>query len=657
MIGSVAQRIMLMMSGQSAEDQGLALLQSSDSWVSAQDSMVTTVDTTGLVDLRAAPNYALNVTRANIAGPEGELGVSFQESAGVTGTHQYRYNKPTNLSVGYVKYKTRFRTTAYCELDHLGNPAVQRWTNSAGGGADMLAQTYLVPPAKTEQQDTPWHYLYTVNNAYSYQVANPIGDWYEVEQKGQIYGSQFLNLWMPAYRAGGAITGNGQVFLEVASVEFEQSRVAEIYDVRGATLRFSEAANASRQVLAPDLWLNSRPCFVEARNDNATAFGRTPLINAAITPKTASIVLKIQDMQPIVAALGTVIRVGDISLKVGTDLQWHIVQGATDYDTAVYVPAVPVCVTLRIDGGDVDLFVDGQQVATTTMTQGSTGYQIGGDNAEVIWEQDSLETTALSDSEISAKALKMRQLSGLPAQWPLHVLTGQSNAVDQYSLARTRALTDDGLVMAPGWACKVANDGITDTRWTNGASLNYQVGAPSYPNLQGVNTGIFAASQVAQEPLAMLLCAKGGVRITEWLTGGPMESHLAAMVAQAIARFGTHLVEVDTFYFIQGEADASDAGYAAAYAANLEALRTLWRTAFGTQIKIVLLKLSTFTDAVCSEGNTIRAAQDALAAAHPADVATATPTADPAHFQDTLHVDVYYRHEHGKLLYAARQTL
>lgn len=635
-------------------EAGLALLGASDSWVSATESTVTTVDISGPVDLRATPAFTARLVKTDITGPDGELGIALAESDGVVGSHIHRFNPPVNLSFGLLEYRARFRGTAWAQKNHLGAAAPDRWSNTPGTGSSVQ-MTYIIDPAVANLPDAKWQYLFTgPNKSYSYQITDLSDGWVDVVQRSHLAGtSATINL--PAFRANGSITGNNNVCVEVASVEYVQSRVSAVTDVRDATVRFSESDNEKRQCLSSDLWLGQYPCFVESWNLN-TEFGRTPIVNAAYTPVTAGLTVKVHNASPTLA--GTVLRVGDISLMQGADKKWHITQGATDFDTGFFVASVPVCAVLRIAGGTVDLFVDGVVVASTSMAQGGTGYQIGGDNAEIIWFEESSRTTSLSDAEILALSVTMRARAHLPARWKMDCLGGQSNAYDTYSLAATRGFIDQDVLNAPGWAVKIAHESYDDTLWGNGASTEYQSGAPVYANNQGVHTGIIAASQDAHDPRTIVLCAYSGANIAHWTNvDGIMRLHTKTALDQSVAVFGTHLVDIDTMYWVQGEADASNSDRAAAYFDQLELLRDIWRADFGAQIKIVLLKLSTYTDPVCEFGSVIRSAQDAFAAAHPTDVATATPSDNPAHYSDTLHVRTWYRPFHGRALYAARRTL
>lgn len=635
--------VVVMSSGGSAPDPGELLLQSADVWVDADRSTVTTVDIAGPVNMRAATNFTSNAVLANITGPDGELGVSIQESNGTVGAHLVRWNPPTNLSYGYVEILRRFKTTESCALNHLGVAAPQRWQMSAGSGGDPQ-YTYLTPPSLLDDgADLIRLVSNNINRCYSCEIVDVVDGWEDVTLETHLFGASSAGIFVPAFRTA-SVTGNNAVVAEVASVEYRQKRVSQVTDVRDATVRLTEGTNAARQVLAPTLWNANSKCFVEAWNTGTN--GKTPITDASVTPDVLGAVLHVGQRAP--GAIGKVLRIGDIEAKVGTDGQWHITQSASDTDTGVNVAAVPVCAVLRVGGGSADLFVDGELIGSAAYTQGSTGYAIAGDRAEVIWKSAVAFEATKSDAEIAQFSATMRTRAGLPAVWPLVIWSGQSNAIDYAGSFGTRESAKHGLRRCPGWAMRVHNDGSASPIWLNGVTNEVQ-----HADYIGSTSGWIKAAQTDESPCAILACAKGGTGAIEWLEGGYMWDHTLTAVAAAIAAFGTHLVEVDTWVWIQGESEASGPSHAE-YLTRLNAIRSQLHAEYGAQVKWVGLRLSEFVDLEFDAE--VRATQDAFAAAHD-DVVYVTPTADPAAFADAGHYHYWAKIPIGEALYAARQTL
>lgn len=621
-------------------DPGRAILQASDAWVSARDSTITTVDVAGNINLRATPNFIFGWVKTNdVVGPDGELGVGLYESNGTTAAHNVRWNKPTNLSFGHLKCRRRYRATELATPDKF----IFNQNN-----APELPRIFAIPPSKYADPTASVGYNFTINNrSYAREVTFLEDNWLEFEHEGQwSAGGTEAKTFEQGVRTG-AFVGSNALAMELASVEYEQKRVSQVMDVRDGTVRFSEASNPARQVLADDLWNRSRKCFVEAWGFSGVGF--TPLTNAAVTPVSFAIINKCNVMKP--ATAGLVVKIGNIEIKAGTDGQWHIVQGATDVDTGAYVAAVQVCLGVRITGGTVTLFIDGQPVGTAAMTQGSTGLTLGGSSAEIMWESLTHSASTWSDADFAALSVTMRADAGLPESWPLDVWTGQSNAFDSASYpARLMEMTH-GLKNCPGWAIKAQNFGVADSDWWNAFPNEY------LKTLIGGNTGWFAEAQAAGDLRAMVMCSRGGTGIAEWCAGGLMQPHVEDAVAQAIARFGTHLVHVDTVIWWQGESDTANSTLAGLYESRFAEMRTWLRGEFGTQIKIVGVRLSEFVNTIDQPfSNEIRAAQDSIAASYD-DVAYVTPTADPDDFADQVHYWPWAKIPVGKALYAARQTL
>lgn len=215
-----------------------------------------------------------------------------------------------------------------------------------------------------------------------------------------------------------------------------------------------------------------------------------------------------------------------------------------------------------------------------------------------------------------------------------------------------------GLRKAPGWALKSYNWGTSSSHWCDAAPLQHGDDGTK-GNIFGGNTGWLASALAANDPCVILLCARGGTGIDSWLAGGEMRDHTDEAVAQAIERFGTHLVYVDTMVWIQGETEADSETLADAYLGGLNELRDIMRATYGAQVKWVGLRLSEYVGSgeTHAYADIVRAAQDTFAAAHPEDVIYVTPTSDPAAFGDAVHYDHYYRLILGQQLYAARMVL
>src|SRR6478609_2598242 len=641
-------------------EAGLALLQASDLWVDAEESTLTTVDIDGYINLRGTP--AINTaTLANIVGPEGELGVSVSETA-ATAIFQVLCAPPANFSYGYHKITHRYLTTEQCDKD-INGAVTQRWKTAASSNSASSGYAYLRPPSTIDDPTSgPLRQLSASVQAYSAKQTRVIAgqDWLDVELATQAAGVASNFLFGLSHGAPSK-PGTSALIVSLASIRMQQRRVAAIGDVRDGTIRFSESTNSARQCLAPDLW-GGHPCFIESQTNGT--LGLTPLTNAAVTPETFTILVKCWRNNPTTA--GTVIRVGDVSAKVGTNSTWHIVQGATDVDTGYQVGSLSVALTLSVQGGTASLYVDGQLVGSAAMTQGGTGIQIGGGMAEVWWYGASAGSNYTTE-QISQIALAMRWLGHLPAIWPLCVLAGQSNATDGSTgeWLKTGAMSPalHGVGSYANMACIEQNWGgggifVADL-WGNGAP-NQTTIAPISSGQLGVSTGWYHRAAQEQRSAAFLLCGKGGEPISSWADpAGVMRLWTQQAIDHALDSAGTHLIELRKWVWVQGAAEPVSG--ADTYLTNLNTVRDWLIDRYGTQVQWIGLRLSEYVGTLpgFEFADDVRAAQDAFEAQHPESVIHAIPSADPADFNvgDPVHYKAWYRPTIGGLMFDADVAL
>jgi len=137
----------------------------------------------------------------------------------------------------------------------------------------------------------------------------------------------------------------------------------------------------------------------------------------------------------------------------------------------------------------------------------------------------------------------------------------------------------------------------------------------------------------AHEPgtrVAIIKYANGGTNLhTQWKAGGnatttgdgpeyiTFQQTVSAGRAALEAKYPTATLELDSMVWMQGESDAS-AATAGAYQANLTAFIADVRATYGSSLPFIIGRLSNLqTNISAAELNTVRAAQNAVAAADP----------------------------------------
>ncbi len=145
-----------------------------------------------------------------------------------------------------------------------------------------------------------------------------------------------------------------------------------------------------------------------------------------------------------------------------------------------------------------------------------------------------------------------------------------------------------------------------------------------------ITLGRYLADNVADEfttRVALIKYANGGTNLhTQWKGGGnatttgdgteyvTFQNTVSAGFAALAAAYPNAVIEIEGMLWVQGE---SDNGNAAAYQANLTNFIADVRATYGGDLPFIVSRLSTKQTAVGSGLATLRAAQDAVAAADP----------------------------------------
>lgn len=633
---------------------GYLALEHYTAWVDAADPHITVDAVTPALRSGFAASHAVLTP---VTGPAGEPGISVAEADGVTAVHSvFADAGVANLAPGYVDVRMRIRSYDAIAQDGTGAHKAQRWRGPSFESVGSQAYStfmWMLSPDERLNPLAPLSYRANedrrrINAAFAMYDA----DWVDLRYEAHVndLGTDVLLSNSFGLKSTGSITGHGKTVVDIASAEVRQHRVATYVDHRDGSSVFSEEDNAARLCLAPDLWMGHRPCFTEAWGSSS---GATKLTSSA-TPAVVHAVAHFHNGRRVSVA-SSALTVGDVSLQVGSDARWHLVQNQSDVDTGIFVAPVPVVLTLAFHPHTVELWIDGVRVYTANLTREGSGTTIlggrGGGAVQAIAFDDTLE-----HAQIPQVAKTLRERAGLPPSWPLVVWTGQSNSVHDDS--STFHVVTNGIRSIPGHASLRAEFGtkhLERTEWRTGAFLDYEDPARTYKF--GPSYGWLAAAQGATRPAVIVSCGAGGANLPLWLDGGSLYDYTRDEVDRSVSQFGTHLVFVDTFVFIQGEADSGYSELAAAYLERLRKVRVWMRAEWGEQVKWVGLRLNEFVGVNHPFADDVRAAQDMFAAEDP-DTVYVTPDSDPRHFSDAVHYTVNaQRYVVGQPLFEARNAM
>lgn len=627
--------LLVLAAQRSSGPSGLALLQEADAWVDADQSTLTTVDVLHNFNPRST-SFLVGATLSDIVGPEGELGTKITEG-GTTVAAQVRYPVTgTDLSLGHVTWRYRFRP-----YDDIGSGRWRGFSDNSGGAWTQVHTAALMRDTFTAVIDR-WA---LARNSHMFTLEENFAGWFDFEHETHI--NAINTTIFPSFYQSGSQAGNSSPVFDIAYLQAEQKRLSAATDVRDATSRYSEATNIARQCVIPTGWCDGGACFAEAWSQNGS--NTTPYTVAASTPVTCHFVGHLWWHQP-PPLNSQILRVGDISVQANIDGNLHLVQGVTDVDTGNPNPVVPVCYSLRVSGGTATLFIDGVEVGSASMTQGSTGYAIGGGAAGVSWKNESRFSTVQTDAEIEAVALELRSQAGLPASFPLIINTGQSNASENQD---SRNLLGSGLRVTPGWAHRKWPLDTGPIAWRNAPPLNPYDSATT--SSFGTSNGVHEAAIAAHAPHVLLTIAQIGAVSSLWVPGGDAYDGILAAVADSVALLGTARCHVDGVIMNQGEGDTGDGSDGANYLDNWRAFRAGMRSEFGAGMKFAFTRINDDFNSGTPEGlAAVRAGAAQLAAEDPLSVMV---DIDAVPLLDGIHYTADQYRELGAIQYAAYASI
>lgn len=605
---------------------GMAILQAGTSWADADAASSFTIVDITVPALRTGwglPGFnARFASLTNQDGPEGELGVRFSENAVSGGGAFTPTSGITNLSFGPVKVTTRcrFLNTNKLPGGSTSLSDAKSWSriswpdlghSGAGWGARFLAWEPALYAGMSDST-SPGYLAAGPTADASLQrydrwertdhVGGALDGWTDIEYEGWVCNNGNTTGINTALRCSGpspistAVAGNSLPCMDIASITAVQRRVSAWKDRRNGTTLYSQATNNSRLCLMEDYFLGTRSCVHEG-----ISTGTGLSMTAASTPAVLLSLMHVRFRRP--SAASQVLKIGDLQLKVGTDGDWHLVQGATDLDTGLPVSVLPICVGLRVNASSVDLFIDGALVYAGAITLTGTGHAFGGGRSGSCFNQIWTNATTLTDDEMELATTAMRNEAGMFGPTPIWLSTGQSNA----NLGGNANIREaSGATFRPGWAMKI--DGADDTRPARvvDSTSQYYFGAPS---------GWFDRAQDANEPCVVVHTFHGGQLLSYWAEGAAGEVTLNALADECLAEIGTHMVYVKGLVLIQGEGDAVYSN-GPAYYNELEAILTGWLSdRYGPETKLHGLMLNSGFASADPTG--IREAQADLMANYP----------------------------------------
>ncbi len=158
------------------------------------------------------------------------------------------------------------------------------------------------------------------------------------------------------------------------------------------------------------------------------------------------------------------------------------------------------------------------------------------------------------------------------------------------------------------------------------ARIQYLLPAGSGPVVPAAEALIAKNSSLK---LIVIHCAKSGTFISQWMPGGYIEPCLAqARIAQSAGAV------MGGFVFLQGEADAKESGYTYNWAESFTALARYVRGALGTEVPVVICRISHTTLPGFPLWDHVRQEQDSVSLNVSAHVST-----DGASLIDGIHYD------------------
>ena len=443
------------------------------------------------------------------------------------------------------------------------------------------------------------------------------------------------------------------VILTLSNLSISQDLVSEVTPIFGrSTYSLRQNNTGSRPTLAPDTWFGGSSLY-ESIEASCSMSASLP----SSTNYTVSAIVLCKNLRPvsncqILSLAGTT---SSIKLNCTTTGCWQIVRtddlGIAQTQTTTYpIAPVPVCVTLSTNNSNIFLYVDGQLVDTMTVSGASstiTNFILFGGDSRSIVRNLAISNSTLDATSVQTLARTQRSEAKLPSTWPVVIISGQSNA---YSFGTQNDLCANGVYTHPDTGAYYSDDNgyeNTDHLWHTGIGGDYQV-----PCI-GIRSGyMFEAAQTGL-PCIAINSARAGTAISSWMTGGAALTQLQTSVSTAINYLGTHLINYDSFVWVQGEQEATYGD--SSYLEHLRTLRTTIRSTYGSTVKFCLLRLNRwFLDDATNYpyASNIQAAQDSFAAE---DTNTYIAECDGGQYLDyCIHYPNRMRHEIGRRLFKAK---
>jgi len=414
------------------------------------------------------------------------------------------------------------------------------------------------------------------------------------------------------------------VVITIAGLTVQQDRVVYVTPVRGSTdLALAQGLDSARPVLSPDIWFG-HPALVEGYGNSCALSSAIP----SCTLASAGGVFWVREHSPTSTAR-QIFSLNGASSKLSANVDpsgvWSITRtndaGVTVTTLTTHsIAPVPVRVDLVQDASSVSLYIDGTlasggTVSTPTAATYTSRTLFGGDSRSVCANWDDTLGVALTAAQVAVKSNESRAMAHLPAQWPLTLIAGQSNAV---SIKGTSfRLVGNGVFARPGYAFYEGDNGYATAFGWDADPVTGQSG-------MGVRLGWQREAQIDNAPSVVVNCAHGGAAITSWDPGGADYVYTQSAIAAAIASFGTSLYAWTDLVWIQGEYESNDPATVPGYhTGKLTALIAWYRGLLGNvtvtihRINEWLGASTTTPTATYVSAGIVRADQDLVAATVP----------------------------------------